>query len=109
MRFRLFLAAALAVSATLAHAQTKPLSPLVSGSNNTTVLPVIDYSNGQITGVMLIVLLEAIFMLASDNVVPAGVAASSVPDAAARTLRRSRLMYLAGTLLMATLTHIAQR
>src|SRR6478735_3584955 len=54
MHFRLILAAALAVSATLAHAQTKPLSPLVSGNNNTTVLPVIDYSNGQITGVMLI-------------------------------------------------------
>lgn len=53
MRFRLFLAAALAFSATLAHAQTKLLTPLTS-NNNTTVLPVIDFSNGKITGVMLI-------------------------------------------------------
>jgi hypothetical protein len=61
------------------------------------------------TAVMLLVWLEGIFVLASDNVVPAGVAAVSVPHAAERTLLWYQLMYSAGTLLMATLTHFALR
>ena len=61
------------------------------------------------TAVMFIVWGEALFVLASDNVVPAGVSAESVPNAAARTLLWYRLMYAAGTLLMATLTHFALR
>ena len=55
VRFRLLVAAVFALGATLAHAQTKPLPSLlpVQGSN-TTMLPVIDSTNGKITGVMLI-------------------------------------------------------
>ena len=57
------------------------------------------------TALMLLVLLEAVIMFASDNVVPSGVAASSVPDAAARTLLWYRLMYVVGTLLLAAIAH----
>jgi class 3 adenylate cyclase len=61
------------------------------------------------SGVMLLVLCESFFVLASDNVIPAGVAAASVSGAASRTLLWYRLMYIAGTLLMATLTHFTLR
>jgi hypothetical protein len=54
VRFRLLVAALFALGATVAHAQAKPL-PLLSGpSSNTTMLPMIDSTNGKITGVMLI-------------------------------------------------------
>jgi class 3 adenylate cyclase len=61
------------------------------------------------TAVMLLVWLEGIFVLASDNVVPVGVLADAVPNAARTTLHWYRLMYVAGTLLMATLTHFTLR
>jgi hypothetical protein len=55
VRFRLAVAAVFALGAMLAHAQGRAL-PLLVGppGNNTTMLPVIDSTNGQITGVMLI-------------------------------------------------------
>lgn len=55
VRFRLLVAAVFALGATLAHAQAKPLPVLLPGQgSNTTMLPVIDSTNGKITGVMLI-------------------------------------------------------
>ncbi len=61
------------------------------------------------TAVMLLVLLEAVIMFASDNVVPSDVAASSVPDAAGRTLLLYRLMYAVGTVLLAAIAHFGLR
>ncbi|HMB55927.1 MAG TPA: hypothetical protein VKM35_01830 [Arenimonas sp.] len=54
MRIRLLACLVLAFSATLAHAQTAPLNPLVGPNRNTTVLPVINYENGEIAGLLLI-------------------------------------------------------
>ncbi len=54
MRLRLLVAAIFALGAMTAHAQAKPLPILTGPSSNTTMLPMIDSTNGKITGVMLI-------------------------------------------------------
>lgn len=61
------------------------------------------------TGVMAIVALQVGLVLISDNIVPAGTAADSVPDAPVLTLFVYRLMYASATLLLAMLTHFIVR
>ena len=67
------------------------------------------HTDGLLVVVMLFVLFFCIVVFASDNLVPAGIPAISVPDAAGHALIEYRLIYVATTFIMISLFHFALR
>lgn len=61
------------------------------------------------TWLMFMVWVESLIVLLCDNVVPEGVLATAVPNAAERTLALYRGLYIGGTLLMAAIVHFGVR
>ena len=66
-------------------------------------------TDGLLAVVLSFVLSFCTAVFASDNLVPAGTSALSVPNAAERTLLYYRLMYVATTFIMISLLHFALR